>query len=380
MRKVHKIIVSCAIGLTMLLTPIISYADDNATNTVASLTLSDATRMALAHDETIKKASAEIDRTKSLRDNAQDAVQFTPAPGNVYGPQIEVTWTGLLKADLAYRSSLKNYDAKIDTVELDVCKKYWDVQVAQEKLDVQDKLKQQALVNLQNARAGVASGAVAQSTLTLAEAQYNQALNNYNLAQHALDDAYTAFNQVVGLDPSARPQLTDEVSFEPLQVASLDTAVSQVLEEAPNVWKAQQDIDLKQWAFNMMYSSGTYTPYDAREKELEEAKIDYETVKEAMAQATRDIYYKIKQLEEGYNVALEAQKMAQEKLRVANANYSAGTGVKADVVAAEVALSQANEALDELVRQHAYLKLSFEKPWAVSSTSSSSSSTSSSSN
>jgi outer membrane protein TolC len=358
--KFVKKIAIVFLAFLMLSQPVIAIADDG------TLTLQEAIELALEHDSTLKKAQAEIDRTRELRKKAQENVRFTPAIGGVYGPQIEVSWYNLLQADLSYRMSLKDYDTKIDVIELDVCKKYWDVQSASEELAVQEKLKEQALINLQNVRAGVAAGSVPAYMLSIAEAQYEQAVKNYEQAQHALDVAYTAFNQAVGLDPEARPALTDEVKYEPLEVVSLDSEVSRVLANAPNVWQARQMIDLKTWASSMMYYTGNYTPYEAREKEREEAELDYNTVKDLMAKATRTIYYQTKQLEEGYSAALEALKMAEEQLRVAKANYEVGMGIKADVVSAEVAVAQAKVAVDELVRQHAYLKLAFEKPWAMS--------------
>ncbi|QGP91732.1 Outer membrane efflux protein [Neomoorella glycerini] len=334
-----------------------------------TLSLDEAIKLALDHDMDLKKAEAEIERTKAIRDDAQENVQFTPVEGGYsgpYGPQIEASWNKLLSADLAWRASKKDYEAKVDALVLDVCKKYWDVQVAGSKLSLQEKLKGQALINLQNARAGAAAGTVAPSTQMIAESQYEQAIKNYEQARHALDDAYNALNQAIGLDAGARPELIDDVKFEPLQVDSLDGAVFRVLEKAPAVWKARQNIDLKRWAADMMYFTGSYTPYDARQKELEQAELDYAGVRELMAKATRTAYYQARQVEEGYVAALEALKMAEEKLRVERARCEAGMGIKADVVAAEVAVVQAQQALDNLVRQHAYLKLAFEKPWAIS--------------
>ncbi|GFN21828.1 TolC family protein [Thermanaeromonas sp. C210] len=339
-----------------------------------TLSLDEAIKLALDYDKGLKKAEAEIERTKAIRDDAQEDVQFTPVQGGYsgpYGPQIEASWNKLLSADLAWRASKKDYEAKVDALVLDVCKKYWDVQVAQSKLLLQEKLKEQALINLQNARAGAAAGTVAPSMLVIAEAQYEQAVKNYEQAKHALGDAYNALNQAIGLDAAARPELTDDVKFEPLQVDSLDSAVSRALEKAPTVWKARQNIDLKRWAADMMYFTGSYTPYDARQKELEQAELDYATVQELMAKATRTAYYQAKQVEEGYAAALEALKMAEEKLRVERAKYEVGMSTKADLVSAEVSVVQARQTLDQLVRNHAYLKLAFEKPWAMSAGSSS---------
>lgn len=345
-----------------------------------TLTLEQAINLALQNDKGLKKAEADIDRTKDLRDNAADNIDFLPSSGGNYSPTYELSWNNLLSADLTWQMSKKNLEATRDAVVLKTCKSYWDVQTAQEKVTVQQKLEQQALLNLQNARAGLQAGTVAPSAIVAAEGQWQQAKNNLQAAQHALDDAYNSFNQQVGLDASARPALADAPSYEPLEVADLNNEVARVVASSPSVWLAQQQVTLKKWAADMMYFTGQYTPYKAREIAVDQAQLDAASAQELMEMVTRQLYFSTKSLEESYQAAQEAVKMAQENLRVTKVKYDAGMATKADIVSAEVALSQAQMTANSLIRQHAYMKLAFEKPWAASGSSSGSTSSSSGSN
>ncbi|WP_406677224.1 TolC family protein [Moorella sp. ACPs] len=334
------------------------------------ISLEKAVSMAVQNDKGLKSALQEIERTRSLRESAQENVNFTPVEGGYggpYGPQIEASWLQLLGADLNYRMSQRTYQANLDALALKVCKAYWDVQVAQQKVAVQEKAKQQALLNLQNTRAAVQAGTAASSSLAVAENLWRQAEDGLTAARHSLDNAYTVFNNLVGLDANARPILNEQPSYSPLQVANLEYEVQRVLEHDPNVWKAQQNIDVKRWSAEMMYSSGSYTPYDARQAELKQAEYNLENVKESMAKATRSLYYQVKSVEENYGAAVAALEAAREKLRVEQAKAAAGMNTKAEVVAAELDVAKAQATVDELVRNHAYLKLAFEKPWAMSS-------------
>lgn len=358
--------------LLLLMLSVLGLASSVGAAEKNALSLQEAIQMALDYDKGLKRAELEIDRTEIIRDKAQEAIQFTPVLGGSYSREVEVGWYNLLMTDLSWRGSKKDYEAKRDAIVLEVCKRYWDVQTAKSKIMLQERLKEQALLNLKNVRAGVEAGAVAQSTLRIAETQCQQAIKNYESAQHELDNAYNALNQIIGVEPSARLELTDEVKFEPLEVDNLEAEVSRVLAQDPSrVWWARQNIDLKNWSLNMTQLSGgsatgSYTPYEAKKKELDQAQLDYASAREAMAKLTRTIYYQAKQVEEGYAAAVEALRMAQEKLRVERVKYEAGMGIEADVVAAEVSVAQARQALDDLVRKHAYLKLAFEKPWAMS--------------
>ena len=58
---------------------------------------------------------------------------------------------------------------------------------------------------------------------------YAAAQTSLTTAQANLDTAYQKFNQLVGLAPDDRPVLTDQPSFAPLVIGSLDAEVSRVL-------------------------------------------------------------------------------------------------------------------------------------------------------
>ncbi|GEA14279.1 outer membrane protein-like [Moorella sp. E308F] len=331
-----------------------------------SLTLQQAIDLALQNDKELKKAEAEIDRTKYLRDNAAESVTFTPEMGSSYDSTYEVKWNNLLSADLTWRMSKKSLEAKRDAVVLETCQSYWNVQSAQEEVELQEKLEQQALLNLQNARAGLRAGTVAESAIVAAEGEWQKAKNNLQAARHDLEEAYNSFNQQIGLDTNARPTLTDKPTYEPLEIDDLNYEVARIIESSPSVWQAQQQVTLKEWAADMIFSSGEYTPYKARQIAVDQAKLDAASAQELMEMVTKQIYYNTKSLEESYQAARETLKMAQENLRVAKVKYDTGMATEADVVAAEIAVVQARINLNELTRQHAYMKLAFEKPWAAS--------------
>ena len=73
-----------------------------------------------------------------------------------------------------------------------------------------------------------------------------------------LDTAYQNFNQLVGLAPDARPVLTDQPSFTPLVIGSLDAEVSQVLADSPSILQAQNTVSGDKTALNVV----SYVPSD----------------------------------------------------------------------------------------------------------------------
>ncbi|SFQ99444.1 TolC family protein [Desulfoscipio geothermicus] len=341
------------------------------------LTLNEAIEKAIKHSEVVKKADLEIDRTEALRDEASDQLDFIPTVGDVvyYDPQFEIAWASLLQADLTWRMSKKSYDARLDGIALDTYQLYWNVLKARESVEVKEIVLEQARLELQQSRAAYQHGIVAKfgqgnsagttmMALDQAEAAMDKAESDLAAAQNELDHAYTEFNQLVGLWPEDRPVLVDELEFHPLEVTNLDTEVNRALENSPSVWLAEQGVQLQEYINDLAWAKGQYTPYDAREAELEQAELDAQSAKDATRLLVRDLYYTLKNLEESYKSAEKGVTRAEEELKTKELMYQAGVAGKLDVAAAEVALAEAEQLLKELAAQHAYTKLLFQKPWA----------------
>ncbi|WP_338825985.1 hypothetical protein MTBGP_26500 [Moorella thermoacetica] len=340
----------------------------------ATLTLQQAIEMGLKYDRGVKVAEAEIDRTKYIRDDAADKIDFYAVPGATnYSQEYQVSWNSLLNADLSWQMSKKTLESTRDALVLKICQSYWNVQTAEDKVRTQELIEQQALATLQNARAGLRAGTVAPSEVVYAETQWQQAKNNLEAAQHNLNDAYSALNQLIGLDSGSRPRLVEMPEYEPLKVDNLESEVERIVSSSPSVWLAQQKVTIQEWAADMMMFTGQYEPYKAREIAVDQAELNAANTKEIMKQVTRSFYYATMEIEKSYEAAKEGLRKAEENLRVAKAREDAGTAIKTDVMTAEVAVAQAQQAINELTRQHAYMKLAFQKPWAASGSSGSSS-------
>jgi outer membrane protein TolC len=366
MRRTSVLLLALVLLMVLAALPALAATADYEPPQGQVLTLQKAIDLALRYDKNLQKAAAEVERTKELREDAAKKIDFTPAPGSSYEPTTELNWNNLLSADLNWRMSKKNLEATRDALVLKVCQSYWNTQTAQEKVALQEKLEQQALLKLQNARAGAQAGTVSPSQVVLAESQWQQAKNNLEAARHDLEDAYVSLNQLIGLRSEERPLLTDNPAFEPLDVVDLEHEVARVVASSPSVWLAQQTVTLKEWAADMMFFTGQYNPYKARQIAVDQAELDAASAADLMELVTRNLYYAARGLEESYRAATEALQMAQENLRVVQVKYDAGMAIKADIQAAEVAVAQAEQAVNALKRQHAYVKLAFEKPWAAS--------------
>lgn len=352
------------------------------------LTLNDAIKKAMENSKSIQKSQLSVDKAKESRDIASDKLDYTPVMGGGYEPATEAAWYNLLSADISWEMSKKSYSAEEDSLVLNVCQKYWNVQKSIDDLKYRELSasvaelsyrRVQAMVRLGMTPPESPSGASPQAVLATSEKDLAQARSDLTKARNKLKTDYEALNQLLGLLPEDRPVLVDEPKFEPVKVDDLNAAVQRVLEESPKIWQAEESAKLAQYSYELMYSTGSYKPYEIRKIEQQQAEIDAMSARDAVKLATRNLYYSVQNLEYGLKTAENALAGAEEALRVAKLQYDLGMITKESLVKTEASLALARETLKDLTRQHAYAKLAFYKPWAASSGGSSTSSGSSSS-
>lgn len=339
-----------------------SWAKDVAS---INLSLNDAISRAIVNSKEYKKAVKETERTESLRDYGAEQLGFIPInpSGNL---QLEMAYSRQLSADLSWQVSKKNVSIEEDRISLDVCNKYWTIQVSQEKLRNAEFAAKKVSLDYQKAKANWSAGMINNATLEGAKTKHVSALSSLTSARNELDKAYEALNTLIGLDAKERPVLTEEILYKPSKVYNIDFEVTRVIESSPSIWLSEQNVALKKQLANttLFSSAGSYVPYHARYIEVEQAELDAMSAKEGLANLLRKLYYEIQTLEANIPTAEASLKYAEEEYRLAKLRYSLGVATQVDVAVTEESVQQAKQTLIDLKHKHAYLKLAFEKPWA----------------
>lgn len=332
------------------------------------LTLDKAITLALQNSRNVRRAQLEVEKAQEYRDQAALQVTLIPAPGGVQDPREQAAWYDLLSADLTWQMSQRQADQAEDALVLQVCKLYWDVQAAEEKLALATKAAAQAELEARLARVGYQAGVRSRTEADQAEQKRQQAQADAAKAEQDLRSAYLKFNNAVGLDPEARPALVEHYQFSPLEVTDLQHEIARVLAESPEVWLKEQQVTMQYYAQELAFATGSYRPYEVRKIEKQQAELDAADAREQAAQTVRSLYATVRSLEESYRRAQAQVALAAEDLRVTKARYQVGMATQAEVQAKELALAQAEFAANDLLRQHAYYKLAFQKPWAMGGT------------
>ena len=351
---------SFLIGIIMVI-PAEAYEPEPAR---PEISLNEAIALSLKNSKEVRKAELEIDRTETLKEYANDQLDYIPvyATGTAL---VEIPWANMLAADLTWQMSRRSSDATIDSTALSTCNKYWDVLRAAEKAEVAGLGNTAAKQQLAIAMVSRSQGIIAPFTLEQASLQSVEAAANLAAAENELENAYATLNQAIGLNYWDRPVLTDdEVAFNALKVENLQREISRVKATSPSLWLAQERVTMESYLKDIMLYTGEYRPYQARKIQYEQAELDAMSAEQLYEALVRNLYYGVLSLEEMVQLSQEAELVAKENLRLTQLRYDLGMAIKADVTNAELSWASAKSSYNEAVTQHNYMKLAFEKPWA----------------
>lgn len=329
------------------------------------VSLNEAIAMAINNSKAVKKADLGIDKASEQRDYTMRELRYTPIQGGAYDPRMESALYNAMSTDLQWQMSKRAYDAEEDRLVLDACQKYWNVQKAIINLQSKETALLSAERMLRQIRVMNSVGMATRLSIVSAEGRVTQAKAFSASAQNELNSAYEAFNQLVGLWPQDRPDLNDILEFKFLGEESIDIHVQRVIESSPSVWLAEESVRLAGYMFDPMWLAGQHTPYRVKQIEVERAQLDALSAKDAIKLITRNIYYNIQSMEEAYTATEQAVMIAEEALRVGKLSYQLGLITQAELLEHESNLAETEYKRHEVATQHAYMKLAYQKPWAM---------------
>ena len=319
----------------------------------STLTVDEAVDLALKNRKDIESASLSWDAADIASQIAWETASGT-------GPSDLINL--IYEADYGLEAARTNYETRREAVKFSVYQKYYDVVKAWDDNEAQRLAVEQAQENLSIAELRFQLGMDTRLNVYQAQQQYAAAQSGHTMAQQTLDSNYITLMEYIGENRSERPELVRELTYEPLEVADPEGEINEIVNDSPSVWLAQKSLMMHE----LTKENSASLSGDLADIQQEQAKLTIITTKDAMRQATRNIYYNVLSMQESYATALEGVKTADEALRVAKLLYEVGMGTKPQVTAAEITAHNAHQALDSLSYQHAILKMAFEKPWITS--------------
>lgn len=332
-------------------------------NNSISISLEQATEMAIKKSNTLKQIDYDIERGEEVRSSIADKLQYIPSGPTP--PEVSTVFTTLVATDIGLQMTKKGKELEKDKITLNVFNKYTDVLSADKKLELAklelDKAKKDWHITLLSYDAGV----ISKSQLKFAEYGHKATNVAYEAAEKELDKAYQELNSLIGLKSQERPILTEEIEFVPIEVDDINHTVVRIMDGNPAIWLAEQEVNLAEIQLDLYsWTDPMREPYEAKKIDVEKAELSAADSKKQMRDGLYSLYQVLLQLEDNYKMTEQALKIAKEDYRLKEIQYDAGVISKQDYLDAELALAKAENDFNQIVYKHEALKQTFYKPWA----------------
>jgi outer membrane protein TolC len=343
-----------AVLLVVFVAPVVALAYEPHS---PELTLDQAISRALRHSKSLEKSVLDVVYADEARDDV--AALWDPQWTVTYVPGTEKIYAALLSADFGYDAATKQKELQEDIVVVETIKSYYDLLVAQRKVASAQAALEAQEVQFEKVKTYFEAGMIPRIAFDQALSELDQKRAELAIAENDLDNAYVTFNLLVGLRSEDRPVLVDEPQYRELEVSSLSSQISSIVNDNPAQWIADEGAELQERLIG--FSEDT----DLAEIKAEQAKLDADLLRDNTTKLLYQLYYKIKDLEKSIDTLAQSIELAENNLRVTQLKFEVGMATKADLASAENALQQARQKLFELICQHELLKEVFYKPWAA---------------
>lgn len=329
------------------------------------LTYDKAVNLALSSSYRVQNALQDVARAKQVLEKASDNVQYIPSRG---GDAVATKiFTGYTQASIAYEMSQKAYGMTQDVVAYAVKQAYNGILQAQ----AQQAAAEAALKNAQ-VQADIAT--VGHQYGTVSDIQWQQAVQALQAAQasvqaadKAVTDAYQRLNSLIGLPADARYQITDQPQVSDLKGVDPETQVSRVISDSPSIWQAEQQVNLAKLQLDLytFNDPNNPDPYEAKQIDVQKAYNSEADLRDQLSRSVWSAYNSLQELQAQYQSLQSQLAAAEQSLKLAQIQYQYGTGIQADVVAAQAKVDQLKQQLANTAAQFDNLKMVFEKPWVA---------------
>lgn len=344
-----------------------------------SLSMDDAVSRALRYSKALE--STKLDTEIAEQNKWDMAGVWHPSFITDYNEDADAAglYETMPKLDFAVDAARKTEKMREDMVVAATYSKYYGVLQALDSLEGAEKALASAEKKFAVKQLYFEVGMLSNIEYEQEAVAFASSKTSLTVAQNSLENAYIAFNQQVGLKTLDRPVLTDEPVFTALELENPDSTIRSIVNNSPSQWLAKEGAKLRERLSDAPGSD----EQDAIG--AEQADIDADSLYDSTLKDVYYIYYGIKGIEDGYQVAVQGVKLAEKAYAVAELQYEVGMGTQADVLEAESSLIDEQNGVKKLIYQHNLMKIAFEKPWCAgevlgsSSTSGSDSSSSDSS-
>ena len=284
-------------------------------------------------------------------------------------------------AELEAGAALATHDQVEQVVVFGARQSYFGVLAAEQVLLARTQRQELAALNLKAAQARYQEGIAPKADVTKAEVELATAQLDAIRAQNGVQLAYASLNNALGLPPTTRLTLVQEL---PASVArsGLEILLAAAYQGRPELTRARAAVEAAHaamtvagsvtkptlfatvgtdWASNapttdrgwttglalsflLWDGGGTAARVRQTRAEMESAQAGYDNTKQQVGLEVQQAYLNVSEADQRVTTAGKLVAQAEENYRIAQGRYTGGVGPMIDVVDAETALTAARTA------------------------------------
>lgn len=336
------------------------------------LTVADATKKAIDHNESIKKSeNAEEVSDEAYKDlqraynNAENSNAFFAAA------------TNMLSFELSRSLNIKSIKAQKENVEYTILQTFNSILNAEKDLALYDEQIKISEKNIEINKIKLDLGMVSQTAFDTEKLKHDKLVESRATYQSSIDKAYVRLNQVMGQKLENRYNLILTLpEYQALENVNLTTYTSKFLSESLEVKQAEDDIqvakyDMDTYETPVNFATSEILASDAgkikKEQAYANAVRNKTNIQETLKKTVMDTYNSIKDLE----ISIKTQELdlenSKKQLEISKKQLELGQTTKFAVDKLEYSIQEKEAALEKSKNSHTIMVIAFKNPNLLSS-------------
>lgn len=357
-----KAIISLMVTLVLVSLIGVNFAIGDNGPAVKSLTLKEATELAMINNHDIKIGDLKVRKSELEFKNAKyNADKLKIEDVKTYQLGI-VKWLTPKEKENSLALAKKEAEVSKKTIMFDVENRYYNVLKAERNLAIKREALKYFQDQLKIAQAAYKIGTKAkldvntiEAAVASSQAQVVSEENNYRTAVMEL-------NRIIGLGLDTQLKLTTQFALDKAGTSiKVEEVIKKALEDNLEILIAKNAIELSKVNYDTAkkYYPGGVTAHDTAEVDVEMAQTAMEKQELSTTSTVRQSYLTLFSLEKVLDWNKKEVEKAEENARIYKLKYEAGLATSLDVKKAALDLEEARQTLTETIYKYNLLKSQF---------------------
>lgn len=381
--KIASIGIICALVIGVM-NPI--YANSNKQE--EELSYEEAVKIAIQNSYDIKMSQNQKERAEEMGNKLSTlkpmgSMTSTGQGNGASDSKVAELSKGVEKVNIALTGADIQYNTIKDLISFGVKASFYNIEKAEKDIELADEKIKNSRQNEKITRLKEEVGNESKYTLKTSEIGTEKSEMDKKYSTELKNAEYVKLNKIMGFGENSRNKLKfEDIAYVPLKDSENDLyyRVQMAKEIDPNLWAKEKEayiknLDVDLYVFNetsgvpaqllpvVQMLTPPRDPLRVKEIDAANAENEVSNMKIQIENTVRNTYNQIKQLEAKYDSLQTDMLKVDESLRVLEAKYKVGLGIKQDIEDLKLKKKELENGIFTVVINHELLKMIYEKPY-----------------